>query len=149
MNSVRKLMWQSKNMLGFPGGSVVKYPPASVADAGDVGLISRSGRSLGGENGNPLQYSCQRISHGQRNLVGYRSWNHRESNVTEHTSVSHSVLSDSLQLMDCSPPGSSVHGILQARILEWVAIHFSRWLSMHTLPFEVFLWYLLFVWPYC
>ena len=29
-------------------------------------------------------------------------------------------------LVDCSPPGSSVHGILQARILEWVAISFSR-----------------------
>ena len=28
--------------------------------------------------------------------------------------------------MDCSPQGSSVHGILQARILEWVAIPFSR-----------------------
>ena len=28
--------------------------------------------------------------------------------------------------MDCSLPGSSVHGILQARILEWVAIAFSR-----------------------
>ena len=28
--------------------------------------------------------------------------------------------------MDCSPPGSSVHGILQVRILEWVAISFSR-----------------------
>ena len=28
--------------------------------------------------------------------------------------------------MDCSPPGSSVHGILPARILEWVAISFSR-----------------------
>ena len=28
--------------------------------------------------------------------------------------------------MDCSPPGSSVHGILQARILEWVAFPFSR-----------------------
>ena len=28
--------------------------------------------------------------------------------------------------MDCSPPGSSVHGISQARILEWVAISFSR-----------------------
>ena len=27
--------------------------------------------------------------------------------------------------MDCSPPGSSVHGILQARVLEWVAISFS------------------------
>ena len=31
--------------------------------------------------------------------------------------------------MDCSPPGSSVHGILQARILEWVAIPFSRGIS--------------------
>ena len=28
--------------------------------------------------------------------------------------------------MDCSPPGSSVRGILQARILQWVAIPFSR-----------------------
>ena len=28
--------------------------------------------------------------------------------------------------MDCSPPGSSVHGIPQGRILEWVAIPFSR-----------------------
>ena len=28
--------------------------------------------------------------------------------------------------MDCSPPGSSVHGIFQVRILEWVAISFSR-----------------------
>ena len=28
--------------------------------------------------------------------------------------------------MDCSPPGSSVQGILQARILEWVAILFSK-----------------------
>ena len=31
--------------------------------------------------------------------------------------------------MDCNPPGSSVHGILQARILEWAAISFSRWSS--------------------
>ena len=31
--------------------------------------------------------------------------------------------------MDCGPPGSSVHGILQARILEWVTIPFSRDLS--------------------
>ena len=29
-------------------------------------------------------------------------------------------------LMDCSPPDSSIHGILQARILEWVAISFFR-----------------------
>ena len=28
--------------------------------------------------------------------------------------------------MDCSPPDSSIHGIFQARILEWVAISFSK-----------------------
>ena len=31
-----------------------------------------------------------------------------------------------VQLLDCSLPGSSVHGISQARILEWVAISSSR-----------------------
>ena len=36
--------------------------------------------------------------------------------------LSHSVVSDS---MDCRLPGSSVHRILQARILEWVAMPFS------------------------
>ena len=34
--------------------------------------------------------------------------------------------------MDCSPPGSSVHGILQGRVLEWVAIFFSRGSSQPT-----------------
>ena len=43
-----------KGDLGFPRGSVVKNLPAN---AGDVGLISGSGRS-GERNGNPLQYSC-------------------------------------------------------------------------------------------
>ena len=37
---------------------------------------------------------------------------------------SHSVVSLSYP-MDCSPPGSSIHGILQARVLEWDAIAFS------------------------
>ena len=40
--------------------------------------------------------------------------------------VNHSVVFDSLEPMDWTPPGFSVHGILQARILEWVAIPFSR-----------------------
>ena len=39
---------------------------------------------------------------------------------------SRSVVSDSLRPVDCSPPSSSIHGILQARILEWVVISFSR-----------------------
>ena len=37
-----------------------------------------------------------------------------------------SVMSGSLQPHDCSAPGPSVHGILQARTLEWAAIPFSR-----------------------
>ena len=36
--------------------------------------------------------------------------------------------------MNCSPPGSSVHGIFQARVLEWVAIAFS---SFQGKPFNI------------
>ena len=47
--------------------------------------------------------------------------------------------------MDCSPPGSSVHGILQARILEWVALPspgglpdpgVDRWILHHSATWE-------------
>ena len=48
----------------------------------------------------------------------YRNISESESNVVQ----SCLTLSDP---MDCSPPGSSVHGIFQARILEWVAIAVS------------------------
>ena len=44
----------------------------------------------------------------------------------ESESVSCSVVSDSAAPWDCSPPGPSVHGILKARIVEWIAIPFSR-----------------------
>ena len=40
--------------------------------------------------------------------------------------LSHSAMSNTCELMDCSPPGFSVHWILQAKILEWVAISFSN-----------------------
>ena len=42
-------------MLGFAGSSVITNLPAN---AGDVCLIPRLGRSPGGGNGNPLQHSC-------------------------------------------------------------------------------------------
>ena len=35
--------------------------------------------------------------------------------------------------MDCSPPGSSVHGIFQTRVLEWGAIAFSDWMLLYSL----------------
>ena len=41
-----------------PGGAVVKNPPANAGGARDAGSIPGSGRSPGGGNGNPLQYSC-------------------------------------------------------------------------------------------
>ena len=41
-----------------PGGAVVKNLPANAGDTRDPGSIPGSGRSPGGGNGNPLQYSC-------------------------------------------------------------------------------------------
>ena len=50
------IIWLGKIIQrGFPGGSVVKNPPAN---AGHTGSISGLGRSPGEGNGNPLQYSC-------------------------------------------------------------------------------------------
>ena len=50
--------------MGFPGGAVVKNPPANAGDARDVGSIIGSGRSPGVGNGNLLQYSCLDNSRG-------------------------------------------------------------------------------------
>ena len=56
---------------GFPGGSVVKDPPAN---AGATGLIPGSGRSPGEGNGNLLQYSCLEDPLDREALVGYSPW---------------------------------------------------------------------------
>ena len=42
----------------FPGGAVVKNPPANAGDARNVGLIPGLGRFPGVGNGNSFQYSC-------------------------------------------------------------------------------------------
>ena len=44
-------------IISFPGGAVVKNLPVNVGGTKDVALIPVSGRSLGGGNGNPCQYS--------------------------------------------------------------------------------------------
>ena len=41
-----------------PGGTVVKYPHANEADAGDMGSTPGFGRFPGEGDGNPLKYSC-------------------------------------------------------------------------------------------
>ena len=50
--------------------------------------------------------------------------------VKSESEVTQSCLTPS-DPMDCSPPGSSIHGIFQARVLEWVAIAFSK-ISLYT-----------------
>ena len=61
---------------------------------------------------------------------------HTHTHTHTHTRVKVKMLVAQLCLtlcnpMDCSPPGSSILGILQAKILEWVAMTFSRGSSQH------------------
>ena len=113
---------------------VVKNPPANAGDVRDLASIPGSGRSLGGGYSNLLQYSClenpmdrgvcratahritQRVRHDWRDLGQH---NKKESVVTQ-------LCPTLCNPMDCSPPGSSVHGVLQARILEWIAMPSSK-----------------------
>ena len=74
----------------FSGGSVVKNLPANGEDAV---LILGSGRSPGGENGNPLQYSCL------ENSMDRRAWwatvcaiDHKESDMTEQLTHTNYIL---------------------------------------------------------
>ena len=68
----------------FHGGSDTKE---SACNAGDLGSLPGLEDSLGGEHGNPLQYSCLENPHGQRVLVGYSPWGHKESHTTEQLST--------------------------------------------------------------
>ena len=69
---------------GFPGSSAGKE---SACNAGDLdstlGSLTALGRSPGGGHGNSLQYSGLENPHGQRRLVGYSPWGHKESDTTE------------------------------------------------------------------
>ena len=60
---------------------MLKNLPASAEDIGDAGSIPRSGRSSGGGNGSPLQYTCLEnpMDRGACSL-----WGHKEWNMTEH-----------------------------------------------------------------
>ena len=81
---------------------------------------------IGEGHSHPLQYSCLENSHGQRNLMGYSPWGHKELDMTERLSTyvyvcvclySCSVTQSCLTLchpMDCSTPGFPVlHHLLE------------------------------------
>ena len=81
--------WAEK---GFPGGSEAKESSCNVAD---LGLIPGLGRFLGGEHGNPFQYSCLENPHGQRSLVDYSPWGHKESDTTEQQGTEQDLMGPS------------------------------------------------------
>ena len=97
---------------------------------GDLGLILGLKRFPGEGNGYPLQYS------GLENSLDCIPWGRRigHNRVTfTHSLMAAAAAAKSLQscltlcdLIDGSPPGSPIPGILQARTLEWVAISFSN-----------------------
>ena len=86
--------------------------------------------STGEGNGKSLQYSCQENPMNSMKIQKGMTW--KMSPPGQKVSImllgkwseSHSVVSNSLPFMDYT-----VHGIIQARILEWVAFPFSRWPS--------------------
>ena len=115
---------------------MVKKPLANAGDVRDTGSIPGLGRSSGEGHGNPLQYSCL------ENPMDRRAWwatvcrvAKSQTQLNQHACILvywyqfGSVTQSCLTLCDpmhCSLPGNSVHWILQARILEWVAMPFSR-----------------------
>ena len=119
---------------GFPGGLLVKNPPTSSGDAGDLGSVPRSERSLGEGNGYPLQYPClenpmdREAWHSMRFLRIGHDWAHicTHTAYTEHlldflsctsssVQFSLSVVSDSLQPHESQharpPCPSPIHGV--------------------------------------
>ena len=74
------------------------------------------------------RYTEQICRHEGRGEEGEMNW---ESTIDKYTLLlplllSHQSCPTLCDPMDCSPPGSSVHGIFQARVLEWGAIAFSN-----------------------
>ena len=68
---------------------MLRIPLANAGDIRDVGLIPGSERSPGRGHGNPLQYSffftplfLPGELHGQRSLLGYSPWGHKEPDTT-------------------------------------------------------------------
>ena len=64
----------------FPGGSDGK---ASAYNVGDPGSFPGLGMPSEEGNGNPLQYSCLKKSHGWSSVVGYSPWACKDSDMTE------------------------------------------------------------------
>ena len=122
---------------------MVKNPPANAGDIRDTGSIPGLGRSTGGGHGNPLQYCCLEnpMDRGAWWAMFHRvtkSWTQLKRLSMLSMQCVYVNAAKSLQSCptlsdptDCSLPGSSVHGIFQARVLEWGAISFANICQNH------------------
>ena len=126
----------------FPGGSNGKEPACQCRRHKRCRFHPWVGKIPWKRAWQPTQYSCPEnpMDRGAWQAIVHRvaksqTWLRQLSRHIriQFSSVqfSRSVMSDSLRSMHCSPPASSVHGILQARILERVASLFSRGSSQH------------------
>ena len=79
--------------MGFPGGSVVKNPPANTGDTRSGDLISGSERSPAGGNGNSFQYSCLENPMDRGALWGTSPQSHKELDMTEHAHTHYTDIS--------------------------------------------------------
>ena len=61
----------------------------STCNAADLGSVPGLRICAGGGHGNPCQYFCLENPHGQRCLVGYSPWDHKESDTAEFLSTAH------------------------------------------------------------
>ena len=68
---------------GFPGGTVVKDPPANAGDARDLGSVPGLGRPPWRREWQPTPVCLPEKVHGQRSLVGYSPWGCKVSDMTE------------------------------------------------------------------
>ena len=76
----------------FPGGLVVNNLPDNAGDARDIGSIPASGRFPWRRTWQPTPVFLPGESHGQRSLVGYSPWGHRELDMAEQLSRQTGVL---------------------------------------------------------
>ena len=79
----QKVEKKKKRVEKFPAPTKVKNSRAKAEDARDSWSIPGWGRSPGGGNGNPLQYSCLEDPMDKRSLVGYSPQGCKESDTTE------------------------------------------------------------------
>ena len=77
------------HFMGFPGGSDGKE---SAGNAGHLDSIPGLGRSPGEGHSSPPQDSCLETHYGQRSLVGYSPWGHKESDTTERLSTTQHII---------------------------------------------------------